>query len=210
MVLTLALLALAAAPPVQMPDACDHIVRNVWDPRFTPGQRWSYRSRPVDIGSTLIITHIDDVPGIGVVIHIDVDKLNFYAVAPAPHSSFGNRVEHMVIRRDSLDTSALDMLGIVMLGDDSGAYRDWQENCLGLTYSTTVADTIATLQAQYCAKTRHTPACTAPAAIPKKASPSGSPSPPASTPSSPTPAIPGTAPAKDPKPPSVPPSTSSP
>jgi hypothetical protein len=166
MIFATTVLALAAVTPLaHEPDVCDHVTRNVWDPKFTPGQRWSYRSRPVDAGSTLIITKIDDVPGIGVVVHIDVDNVDFFDLPPTPR---GNNTgsQHIAIKRDSLDASVLEVLGIIALSNDSSSYLRWHMNCIGLTYSTTVADTLTALQWERCTataqkNTRTAPACAA-------------------------------------------------
>jgi hypothetical protein len=148
---------------MQEPNVGDHVTRNVWDPRFIPGQRWNYRSRPVDAGSTLIITKIDDVPGVGPVVHIEVDHVNFYDRPPTSHGN-NTGTQRIAIKRDSLDASVLNMLGIVALSDDSSSYLRWHMNCVGLTYSTTVADTLTALHAEHCAATaqknvRSSPAC---------------------------------------------------
>jgi hypothetical protein len=165
MIFAITVLALAAVTPLaQEPDVCDHVTRNVWDPRFTPGQKWSYRSRPVDAGSTLTITKIDDVPGIGVVVHVDVDHVDFFDVPPRARGN-NTGTQSLAIRRDSLDASVLEMLGIIALSNDSSSYLRWHMNCIGLTYSTTVADTLTALQSEYCVAVakenrRHVPACT--------------------------------------------------
>jgi hypothetical protein len=164
MIFAITVLAFAAVTPsVQEPNVCDHVTRNVWDPRFTPGQRWSYHSRPVDAGSTLIITRIDDVPAIGSVVHIEVDHVNFFDLPPTPRGN-NTGTQHIAIKRDSLDASVLEMLGIVALSNDSSSYLRWHMNCVGLTYSTTVADTLTALEAEHCAATarknvRPAPAC---------------------------------------------------
>jgi len=129
-------------PPVV--NVCAHgYTQNVWDPRFSPGQRWSYRNRPEDKGSILTIYKIDDVPGIGLVVHISVDGISF----DPEHRDM--RVESFAIRRDSLDASALNMLSIVQVPSTPDRYSAWQENCGGLTYSSTIADTVRTLQEAY-------------------------------------------------------------
>ncbi len=151
MILAITLLAFAAqSPQPQEPNPCDNYIQNVWDPRFTPGQRWSYHARPVDAGSTLTITKIDDVPGIGLVIQIDVDHVDFFDRPPRPRGNNGT-TQHFAIRRDSLDTSVLDMLEIVSLPYDPWSYHWWHNDCATRTYATTVADTIQLLQARYCA-----------------------------------------------------------
>jgi len=167
MVFAITVLAFAAiTPSAQEPEVCDHVTRNVWDPRFTPGQRWSYRSRPVDAGSTLIITKIDDVPGIGLVVQIKVDHVNFFDLPPTPRGNNGG-TQNIAIKRDSLDASLLDMLGIVALSDDSWPYLRWHMNCVGLTYSTTVADTLTALEAENCGAMAQKNVKPAPACAPR-------------------------------------------
>jgi hypothetical protein len=144
MILPFALLALAALqqqPPISNPCAAGY-TENVWDPRFTPGQHWSYRGRPIDKDSTLFITKIDYVPELGVVLQILVDHVDFGPM-------YGNHQEAIAIRRDSLDSSVLKLLGIMETTGSPKNYGEWTKNCGGLTYATTVADTIKTLQEVY-------------------------------------------------------------
>ena len=87
MILALALLALqvqAAAPGPMEPNPCDSITRHVWDPKFKPGQKWAYRSRPTDVGSTVTISEIDNLPGTGFVVYIVVDNINSIDSQPQP------------------------------------------------------------------------------------------------------------------------------
>ncbi len=129
--------SLYQAPAV---NACAHgYAQNVWDPRFSPGQRWSYRNRPQDKDSILTIFKIDDIPDIGMVVHIKVDNVSF-------DQGHNTHTEYFAIRRDSLDASALEMRGITQVPSTPNLYAQWQENCGGLTYSGTVADTVRALQ----------------------------------------------------------------
>jgi len=158
MILPLVLLAFQTGAPIaQASKGCDY-TQNVGDLRFTPGQRWSYRSRPGDAGSTLTITKIDDVKAIGLVLQIDVDNVKFDDPTPNAH---GNTVtQHLAIKRDSLDASVLSMLQIVSLPYDPWTYKWWQNDCVARTYSTTVADTLVQIQTvrHYAeAKQEHTP-----------------------------------------------------
>ena len=150
MILPFALLALAALqqqPPISNPCAAG-FTQNVWDPRFTPGQHWSYRARPIDKDSTLFITKIDYVPEIGVVVHVLADHVDFED-KPGDRPMNNYRQESMAIRRDSLDSSVLKLLGIIETTGSPANYGLWTKNCGGLTYATTVADTIKTLQEAY-------------------------------------------------------------
>src|SRR5258708_3907272 len=147
MIAPFAILALAFTTqqsPASNPCAAGY-TQNVWDPRFTPGQRWSYRARPLDKDSTLTITKIDYVPDIGFVVHIEVD-----IPGDRPHNN--NRREYFARRRASIDASVLEILGISqVVGPPPFNYPLWQANCAGLTYGTTVADTLKTLNEQYLA-----------------------------------------------------------
>jgi hypothetical protein len=124
--------------------------QNIWDPRFTPGQRWSYRARPIDKDSTLTVLKIDFVPDIGTVVHITVNHVDFDD-KPGDPARNNTRLEQFAIRRDSLDASVLDVLGISQVAGPPN-YYSWQNNCGGLTHATTVADTIKTLQETYLAR----------------------------------------------------------
>jgi hypothetical protein len=122
----------------------------------------------VDAGSTLIVTKIDNVPGIGLVIQVDVDHADFYDRTPAtsdPERLFHHfDIQHIAIRRDSLDASVVENLGVVTLPSvDSRIYESWQKDCVAKTYGSTVADTLTTLGARFCvqaSKRNHIPACT--------------------------------------------------
>ena len=153
MIAPIAIFALAITaqqPPISNPCANGYS-ENVWDPRFTPGQRWSYRARPLDKDSTLTINKIDYVPDLGIVVHITVDHVDFDDKSgDRPRSNY--RQEYFAIRRDSLDASTLEMLGITQVGGPLSNYQAWQRNCGGLTYGTTVADTLKTLQDEYLAR----------------------------------------------------------
>ena len=188
-----AALSQASTPPPAVPNPCDNIIQNVWDTRFTPGQRWSYNHRLVDEGSTLIITKIDQVPGIGLVVQADVSKVNYWNTPTRRYMPVSS-TEHIAIRRDSLDASVLEMVGIVQQPYDSGFYAKWQSDCVGRTVSTSVTDTITALQAQFCAENvRNTsiPACKQPPKPPAK--PPTAPTPPA-PPATPPPTPPSSAP----------------
>ncbi|WP_433972416.1 hypothetical protein [Tunturiibacter lichenicola] len=150
MILSFALLAFAALqqqPPISNPCATGY-TENVWDPRFTPGQHWSYRARPIDKDSTLFITKIDYVPELGVVLQILVDHVDFED-KPGDRPVNNYRHESMAIRRDSLDSSVLTLLGVIGTTGSPDNYGPWTKNCGGLTYATTVADTLKTLQEAY-------------------------------------------------------------
>jgi len=137
-----AALSQASTPPPAAPNPCDNIVQNVWDPRFTPGQQWSYHSRPTDVGSTVTISQIDDVPGIGEVVHIVVDHIKSKP-SPTFPLQIGVHVSFTIIR-DSLDASVLELVGNVPIPPINN-YLFWRTHCLAQIYKTTVADTLTAL-----------------------------------------------------------------
>jgi len=156
MIVPLALLAFTLQPQPPIDNPCvNGYIENVWDPRFTPGQRWTYRNRPADQGSTLIITKIDDVPEIGVVIQIKVEKVDLgddrAVTSPRGHITAGYAVD-IAIRRDSLDASALEPIGITQIAGNPSNYSAWKKNCKGRTYAITVDEAMQTEHFAYLAR----------------------------------------------------------
>jgi hypothetical protein len=135
-----------AAPPQPCPA---DIHQNVWDPKFAPGQHWSYHNRSIDKGSTLTVLKIDDVPGTGVVVHIYVDRIDFYD-KPGSQGGLNFVDRNMSIRRDSLDASVDHLLGIVDIPDlPRNYYPTWLKNCTTLTPAETVADALKAIHERY-------------------------------------------------------------
>jgi hypothetical protein len=121
---------------------CDYITQYVWDPKFTPGQKWSYHARSTDAGSTVTIAEIDDVPSIGPVVHILVNHVGSGGV------ELGG--ERFAIKRDSLDASVIDIVDHVRIPELGYPYRTYRAHCIALTYATTVADTLTAFAIQRC------------------------------------------------------------
>lgn len=152
MVLALALLAFqtAAAPAPQEPNPCNSVTRYVWDPKFKPGQKWAYHSRPTDVGSTVTISEIDSLPGTGIVVHVVVDHLDPHLGSPTPSMNYPRvGTERFAINRDSLDASVTEMLDNVRI-PDPGGYAYWLAHCLAETHATTVADTLSFFDFERC------------------------------------------------------------
>ena len=155
MILAITLLAFAAqANPRQEPYPCDYIQQNVWDPKFTPGQKWSYSTGLPDVGSTLTIVEVDNVPTVGFVVHILVEpvtlRVDHVSGRPIDHLIHGS-VEQFAIQRDSLAasiTNLVDNVSIPILN----SYSSYRAHCVALTYTTSVADTLTLIQANREAK----------------------------------------------------------
>lgn len=160
MILAITLLALAAqTSPLQEPEPCDYIKQYMWDPKFTPGQKWIYYSRPSDIGSTITIAEIDDVPTLGFVVHIVVDNVNTLYVDHVSSTKTVNRIvpggtEHFAIQRDSLASSVIQVVDNVPIPVLSYTYSNYRAHCVTLTYTTTVADTLTLMETIRAAKTQ--------------------------------------------------------
>jgi hypothetical protein len=147
MIFAIPLLAFAAAlpqalPPTEEASPCSHGTRYYWDGRFSPGQRWAYHSRSVDAGSVVTIVEIDNVPEIGEVVHVIVDRVGSVG---GKSRTWNLGVEHFAIKRDSLDASVVQLIDSVPAPTVGPEYLNWHRNCVALTYATTVADTLTTL-----------------------------------------------------------------
>jgi hypothetical protein len=187
MILAIALLAFqAAAPAAQEPDPCDYITQNVWDPKFTPGQRWTYHADPSHSNSTVTIAEIDDVPGIGLVVHVTIDLIDSKTPPGIPPS---HGTDHFAIKRDSLDASVIDLVGNVRIPELGYSYSSFRSHCAAQSYATTVSDTLAARDLERCERAlqnnpRHTAqGCKSPAGL-------GPPLPAPKTMSSPSPSSP--------------------
>lgn len=80
------------------------------DPKFKPGQVWSYKTRPGEEESTLSILRIESSPKLGVIIHIRVNDFQFKNCTggPAPHT-----LGHAPFSRAAIDSSVVKLLRTV-------------------------------------------------------------------------------------------------
>jgi hypothetical protein len=108
---------------------------------FEVGQRWSYDTRPEDPGSTLVIGKIEDLPKLGVVVHISIFDLNIKN-SRAP-SGFTHVLGHMPMGADALRTSVTSLAGSGEPAEqfDEG-YAMWKE-ASGGAFSIAVRDAVA-------------------------------------------------------------------
>lgn len=134
--------------PAEQADPCNHGVRYYWDARFEPGQRWSYHSRFIDAGSVITIAEVDNMPEVGEVVHILVDHIHSRTPDGRVFSNGGT--QHFAIKRDSLDASVVALIDSGPIPDVSSGYLNWHLHCAALTYATTVADTLNTIDLVEC------------------------------------------------------------
>ena len=92
---------------------------------FQAGQRWTYRTRPGEDTSTVLILRRDDEPT-GTVLHIALDGLRL----GNPHLPGGvqPQLAHAPVTAEALRASVLELIqtGALLPTDDSG-YRQWRE-----------------------------------------------------------------------------------
>lgn len=92
---------------------------------FQAGQRWTYRTRPGEDTSTVLILRRDDEPT-GTVLHVALDGLRL----GNPHVPGGVQMAlgHAPVTVDALRASVLELIQVhAHLPADEGGYRQWRE-----------------------------------------------------------------------------------
>lgn len=110
------------------------------DPKFVPGQVWSYKTRPGEENSTVTILRIEKTPKVGIIIHVRIDGIHFANCTggPAP-----KEVDHAPFTRAALETSVTTKLrSVSKLPDYDAGYQEWLRHCGGV-YTITVEDMVA-------------------------------------------------------------------
>lgn len=75
---------------------------------FKEGQVWSYRARPGEEASTLLINKVETYPKIGQVFHISLDGLSYRNRRVA--GGVAHEMPHFPVSRKTLDASVLKLL----------------------------------------------------------------------------------------------------
>jgi len=92
---------------------------------FQAGQRWTYRTRPGEDTSTVLILRRDEEPN-GTALHVALDRLRL----GNPHLPGGVQMElgHAPVTEDALRASVLELIQVTApLPADEGGYRQWRE-----------------------------------------------------------------------------------
>ncbi len=80
------------------------------DPKFKPGQVWSYRHRHGDEGSTFTILTVEEIEVQGkhwkTIVHIRVDKLSIKLI----DGSIRTSIPHISLPRESIEKSVIELL----------------------------------------------------------------------------------------------------
>lgn len=76
---------------------------------FKEGQVWSYRTRPHEAGSTLLINKIEANSKLGPIFHISLSGLKIKN--PRASSGFSDRLPHSPVSQQTLDRSVVALIG---------------------------------------------------------------------------------------------------
>jgi len=111
-------------------------------PKYQPGQKWSYRTRPCDVGSTLIIGAVQSRILRSPVIHISVADVHSDA------SLNPTQIGHMPFTSSAMDRSVLEMLDASVEIESSfrEGYSKWSENKGGV-FDLSVAEAVGSVLA---------------------------------------------------------------
>jgi hypothetical protein len=87
--------------------------------KFQAGQVWTYKTRPQEQSSTLVIVKIEQDAKQGTIVHVRITGLKI----ENPYSSdmFSHEISHMPISENALANSVLKMI------DDNGEMGNYQE-----------------------------------------------------------------------------------
>jgi hypothetical protein len=113
--------------------------QSVVDPKYSPGQVWSYKTRPGESSSTVTILRVENLPKVGVIVHVRIDGVRFKNCTggPAPTS-----VEHAPFTKASIDESVIrELRATSRLPEFEAGYKDWLAHCGGV-YTITLADMV--------------------------------------------------------------------
>lgn len=109
------------------------------DPKFSPGQVWTYHNRETEPSSTLTILKVETLPKIGAVIHIRIDGIRLRSCAGGPEPK---EIEHAPFAREALDRSVVRLIRTGEVPPFQEGYSRWRHDCGGV-YTLTVADMVA-------------------------------------------------------------------
>ena len=118
--------------------------------KYKPGQKWSYKTRPGEEDSYLIVLKVDKDPKLGNIIHIALRKLKMKNER-SPDGSPSENVNHMPFSQEALDRSDPKLLAEETdLPDFADGYQMWREafdaRRAGI-YSITVAEAVTVTEA---------------------------------------------------------------
>jgi hypothetical protein len=89
------------------------------------GQVWTYRTRPGEEQSRVQVLVVEDVPGVGEVVHVSVDGVRI--PNPVHPDRFSTAIGHVPITREAFDRSVLDVVETVAGDPDLENYQVWRD-----------------------------------------------------------------------------------
>jgi hypothetical protein len=109
------------------------------DPKFSPGQLWSYRTREGEESSTVTVLRVETLAKIGVIVHVRIEGIHLKNCSGgASPTSIG----HAPMSREALDRSVTKLLEERRaLPHYQEGYNEWRQACGGV-YTISVADVI--------------------------------------------------------------------
>ncbi|WP_109487252.1 hypothetical protein [Occallatibacter savannae] len=109
------------------------------DPKFSPGQVWSYRTRRGEESSTITVLRIERLPNAGVIVHVRISGIHLKNCSGGPSPT---NIGHTPISREALDRSVTKLIEQGRtLPDYEEGYNQWRQACGGV-YTIAVADLV--------------------------------------------------------------------
>ncbi|MGE5322233.1 MAG: hypothetical protein ACM3SW_05205 [Actinomycetota bacterium] len=98
-------------------------LKEISDPKYKPGQVWTYRTRPGEVNSTVTVLRIESV-GDKTIVHIRVDNIRLRSCLGGPEP---DKFEHMPFAREAFDQSVVKLLKSVDVPDYKEGYSEWRK-----------------------------------------------------------------------------------
>ncbi len=97
--------------------------------RYRPGQVWSYRTRPQDQGSELIVVAIDHDPRLGTIVHVQLQGVFLAGPGAGPGAAPGRTttIGHMPFSEAAIDRSVIALQRTAALPDFRDGYDKWRD-----------------------------------------------------------------------------------
>ena len=115
---------------------------------YVAGQLWSYKTRPGDESSTLLIDLVESVPKLGTIYHISVLRVQMPSLKDNSRGIMD--LPHFPVSRETLDKSALELVGTREPFEPyRNGYAEWRkafdEGHAGI-FTLTVADIVGAVE----------------------------------------------------------------
>lgn len=92
---------------------------------FAPGQRWAYRTRPGEEGSTLVVLRRELLGGEQPALHIQLQGLRLKN--PMTAGGVQTALGHLPMSEEAVRASVTELLETGVQADDGGGYAQWRE-----------------------------------------------------------------------------------